>query len=408
MGFQGFHNSFKEGFSNTSRLGKAFLSGEGTSRSGRRFVEREIPGRVVHGGTCHWYRRHGSRPLLDFSASLNPFPPEIRWKPDPSALGSYPDDRYEALREAIGRTFHRDPEEISVGNGSMETIRVFCLAALSARDGFFVEPPTFGEYELSGELAGAHPVTDPDRARVRFLCNPNNPTGELLPADRVRDLLGQVRKRGGIPSRGAPTRSRGAPLPPGQEEPLRASSSPRDSPGSFGPGILFLDEAFIELSDPAQSLVREKDASLFVLRSLTKAFAVPGLRFGYGFGDPDLIARMEVFRPPWSVNAFAEEFAILAFRNYDRLDESRRKIAAERAWLGERFRDLGLSPLPSSANFILVPLGKPAAPLAARLLEKGILVRDCASFGLPDAIRVAVRTREENERLVEALTLCLP
>jgi threonine-phosphate decarboxylase len=352
-------------------------------------MNREIPERVVHGGTYLWYRRHAGRPLLDFSANLNPFPPEIPWKPDPALLGSYPDDRYEALREAIGRTFHRDPEEIAVGNGSMEIIRVFCQATLSRGDGFFTDPPTFGEYALSAELAGARPVTDPDRARVRFLCNPNNPTGALLPADRVQGILRQV-------GRGPEAPSRGAPFPPGRSR-LPA-----------GPGILFLDEAFIELSDPVQSLVKEKDASLFVLRSLTKAFAVPGLRFGYGFGDPDLIARMEVLRPPWSVNVFAEEFALLAFRNYDRLGGSRQKIAAERLWLGERFRDLGLSPLPSSANFLLVPLGKPAAPLAARLLEKGILVRDCASFGLPDAIRVAVRTREENERLVEALTLCLP
>ena len=370
-------------------------------------MEKEIPGRVVHGGTLLWHRKHSDRPLLDFSANLNPFPPEIPWNPDPSTLSSYPDDRYEALREAIARTFHRRPGEIAVGNGSMEIIRVFCQATLSPGDGFFLDPPTFGEYELSARITGALPVEEPGRARVRFLCNPNNPTGALLPAARVREDLRQARNSGGVPSRGAPTQSRGAPIPPGQEEPLRASS-PRDSPGSFGPGILFLDEAFIELSDPAESLVEEEDPSLFVLRSLTKAFAVPGLRFGYGFGDPDLIARMEVLRPPWSVNTFAEEFALLAFRHYDRLGESRQKIAKEREWLEEGLGDLGLAPLPSSVNFLLVLLGEPASDLAARLLEKGILVRDCASFGLPNAMRVAVRNRDENRQLLEALSACLP
>jgi threonine-phosphate decarboxylase len=173
-------------------------------------------------------------------------------------------------------------------------------------------------------------------------------------------------------------------------------------------GTLFLDEAFIELSDPGQSLAGEEGPGLFVLRSLTKAFAVPGLRFGYGFGDPDLIARMEVMRPPWSVNAFAEEFALLAFRNYHRLEQSRQRIAGEREWLEGRIRGLGLAPLPSSANFLLVDLEEPASALAARLLDKGILVRDCASFGLPGSIRIAVRRREENERLIEALSACLP
>jgi len=332
-------------------------------------MKREIPGRVVHGGTLLWHRRHSGRPILDFSANLNPFPPEIPWDPDPSLLTAYPDDRYEALKEVIGRTFHRAPDEIAVGNGSMEIIRVFCQAALSPGDRFHVRPPTFGEYELSARLAGGTPAGYPAGARVRFLCNPNNPTGVLLPADGARGMLREARA---------------------------------------GSGILFLDEAFIELSDPAQSLVHETDPALFLLRSLTKAFAVPGLRFGYGFGDTNLIARMEILRPPWSVNAFAEEFALLAFRNYGRLGESRRRIAEERAWLGGRLRDLGLEPLPSSANFLLVNLREPASGLAARLLEKGILVRDCASFGLPASIRVAVRNREENERLVEALSACSP
>lgn len=332
-------------------------------------MKREIPGRVVHGGTILSHRRRSGRPLLDFSANLNPFPPEIPWKPDPSSLASYPDDRYENLREAIGMTFHRPPEEIAVGNGSMEIIRIFCQAALSDGDGFHVEHPTFGEYGLSARLAGACPAEEPACARVRFICNPNNPTGTLRSADVQRGILRQV-----------------------------ASCY----------GILFLDEAFIELSDPGQSLVTERDPALFILRSLTKAFAVPGLRFGYGFGDPDLIARMEVLRPPWSVNTFAEEFAVLAFRNYHLLEESRRKIRLERDWLEKKLRGLGLPALPSSANFLLVNLDGPASNLAARLLARGILVRDCASFGLPESVRIAVRRREENELLVEALAACLP
>jgi threonine-phosphate decarboxylase len=331
-------------------------------------VKREIPARVVHGGRELWFRRHSGRPPLDFSANLNPFPPEVPWEPDPSSLSSYPDDRYEALREAIGRTFGRRPEEIAVGNGSMELIRVFCQAALAPGDGFFITPPTFGEYELSARLAGGTQVEEPGRARIRFLCNPNNPTGEILPAGRVREVLRQV----------------------------------RDSSG-----ILFLDEAFIELANPAESLARERDPALFLIRSLTKAFAVPGLRFGYGFGDPDLIARMEVQRPPWSVNAFAEAYAIEALRHLEAVGESRRRIAVERAWLEGKIRGLGLAPLPSSANFLLILLREPAAALAARLLERGILVRDCASFGLPDSMRIAVRTREENEQLIGALTACL-
>jgi threonine-phosphate decarboxylase len=80
--------------------------------------------------------------------------------------------------------------------------------------------------------------------------------------------------------------------------------------------MLFCDEAFIELSDPVQSMVDVRDPALFVLRSLTKSFSVPGIRFGYGFGDPAIIEKIEITRPPWSVNAFAEAYALLAFQHW--------------------------------------------------------------------------------------------
>jgi threonine-phosphate decarboxylase len=151
-----------------------------------------------------------------------------------------------------------------------------------------------------------------------------------------------------------------------------------------------------------------RDDRLFILRSLTKSFAVPGLRFGYGFGEPGLIERMEVARPPWSVNAYAEQFAIAAFRAYDQLEVSREYIRRECAWLTRKFSALGLRPHPAAANFILVDLPVAADDLSRVLAGKGILVRDCTSFGLPASIRVAVRRHEENAWLIEEISECLP
>ena len=105
--------------------------------------------------------------------------------------------------------------------------------------------------------------------------------------------------------------------------------------------ILFLDEAFIELSEPAESLINTRDNHLCVLRSLTKCFSVPGLRFGYAFADPELVCALELLRSPWSVNAFAEHFAIQAFKKYHELEESRRKIRIERDYLVKSLNDLG-------------------------------------------------------------------
>ncbi|MDV2482045.1 histidinol-phosphate aminotransferase family protein [Methanoculleus sp. Wushi-C6] len=328
-----------------------------------------LPERMEHGGRVRWHRTREQGRLLDFSANVNPYPPEIPWNPDPSALYDYPDDRYEALKEEIGRAFGRGTDEIAVGNGSVELIRAFCSAVLGRGDAACIVPPTFAEYEMAVRLAGARCTPKEAGAAVRFLCNPNNPTGRLCSREEVLRLLSGTAARG---------------------------------------SYLFLDEAFIELADPRQSVVDVRHENLFLLRSLTKSFAVPGIRFGYAFGTPELIARVETVRLPWTVNTFAEAFAIEAFRHYDLLRASRERIAREREWLSAGLESLCLTYEPPSANYILIEIPLPAELLVERLLSRGILVRDCRSFGLPCHIRVAVRTREENRQLIEALEACLP
>lgn len=328
-----------------------------------------ISDKVHHGGTVKKLRESEGISVIDFSASLNPRPPRLDPVLDPKDLEYYPDDGYTVLKEAIGRLFHRRVDEIAVGNGSIELIRVFCSCVLSPGDRVQIPTPTFGEYEYSARLAGAVPADGTRDPAVTFLCNPNNPTGVLLPSGEVKAMLSPVADAG---------------------------------------GMLFLDEAFIELSDPGQSMVGHRDPSLFVLRSLTKSFSIPGIRFGYGFGDPDLVARIEATRPPWSVNAYAEHYALLAFAHYHELEESRRYIEAEREWLYSRLADLPVRVTPSRANFILIELATDAAPVCEDLQRHGVLVRDCHSFGLPRSIRFAIRTREENELLIGALRECLP
>jgi threonine-phosphate decarboxylase len=171
-------------------------------------------------------------------------------------------------------------------------------------------------------------------------------------------------------------------------------------------GLLFCDEAFIELSDPAQSMAEVSDPHLFLLHSLTKSFSVPGIRFGYGFGDPELIEKIEITRPPWSVNAYAEAYALEAFRHMDELAASRRAIVRERKWLSEEIDALGLHCNPTSANFLLIECGWDVAAFCTALAHHDVLVRNCTSFGLPTCIRVAVRGREENRVLIEALSAC--
>ncbi|PKG33538.1 histidinol-phosphate transaminase [Methanoregula sp.] len=330
-----------------------------------------FPERVVHGGIGKRQQEKTRKSVLDFSASVNPSVPRFAWHLDPECLKYYPDDSYSSLKDRIGKVFHRNPEEICVGNGSIEVLRAFC--SVRYRDPeiprtFFAESPTFGEYELSAALAGASRVTDPRSASVQFLCNPNNPTGQLVSKDEVRIKLSAAKDTG---------------------------------------SILFCDEAFIELSDPQQSVVDIRDASLFVLRSITKCFAVPGIRFGYGFGDPDLIRKIETARSPWCVNAYAEAYAMEALLHLDELAASRAAIEHERAFLVAELEALGMKCTPTRANYILFDCGQNASPLCEMLADHGVLVRDCTSFGLPTCIRIAVMSREENRALIEAFRACV-
>jgi threonine-phosphate decarboxylase len=325
--------------------------------------------KVIHGGSGKRQHEKTLKNVLDFSASVNPFPPEVTWECDAFFLEHYPDDTYSRLKEVIADTFHRKPEEICVGNGSIELIRICCMIILSGKGSYYTETPTFGEYAYSAELFGGRRAKRMADADLLFICNPNNPDGILRSRDEMHSFLGGVEERG---------------------------------------AVLAADEAFIDLSDPNQSLSHDKSDSLLVLRSLTKCFAVPGIRFGYGFGPPDLIERIEAARLPWTVNSYAETFALQAFSHFQKLAYSRRLIARERAFLTGELRLRGLSCAPSAANYLLVETGKKVTVLCRMLEKEGILVRNCTSFGLPTKIRVAIRTHDENRQLLEALSACLP
>ena len=328
------------------------------------------PGKkVIHGGFGKRECENTRKKVLDFSASVNPFPPVFSWGCDPFFLEHYPDDNYTRLKEVIASTFHKKPENICVGNGSIELIRTCCKVILSGnKSSFYTETPTFGEYAYSAELFGGKRTNSIAEADLTFICNPNNPNGTLRSHRAMRDLCNNL----------------------------------KDSTG-----ICCADEAFIELSDPHQSLIAEAGNNILVLRSLTKCFSVPGIRFGYGFGDPDLISRIEAARLPWTVNSYAEAFSLQAFRHYSELEESRKLIARERSFIVDGLCSLGLSCQSSDANFLLVETGRNVQGLCDLLRARGILVRDCTSFDLPTNIRIAVRTREENEILLKELSSCL-
>lgn len=328
--------------------------------------------------------------VLDFSVNSNPFgpPPGIKEALSQVAIERYPDSSATGVRSALAGRLRVPPENIIVGNGSVELLRLAAMAYIRPADSALVVQPTFGEYELACRIMGSRIVSLPlseetgfrldvaemakavetHHPRLIFLCNPNNPTGEYLEKPQVETIV-------------------------------------QASPGS----LLILDEAYLSFVDapwPSVQLL-SKNRNLVILRSMTKDYALAGLRLGYAVSSAEIIGCLEKVRPPWNVNAVAQKAALFAVANERYLDTCRGELARAKQFLTAELTRLGLTVLPSRANFLLVKVGA-GKLLRSGLLKRKILVRDCASFGLPQHVRIAVRTLAECQRLINALEEVIP
>ncbi len=329
--------------------------------------------------------------LLDYSANINPLghpPLEDLILREMKSVGHYPDNDYTEFRGAAARFVGVEPQYIVPGNGSSELMRLFAEVLIEDGEKVVITEPTFGEYEAQSRLFGAEIVHVPrgirepisprdflddallEEAKAVFICNPNNPTGILLPRSEIAALAERCERM---------------------------------------ETFLFVDEAFIELSDPEQTVADMAPGMdhLFVARSLTKSFGVPGIRLGFGVAGDHLAEVMNRTRLPWSISSLASAAGAYLLSQEDHLSRSRLVIKEELRWLSSELRRLSLDPVDSSVNFILVglgPTGIRSSELVERMERERVLVRDCGSFGLgEDYVRVAVRNREENARLVAAM-----
>lgn len=350
----------------------------------------------IHGGDANFKAKEyglSLDELIDFSANLNPLGPPAGLnefiEDNLNLLSHYPSQDSIELRKAIGEHLGVESDRVIAGNGSVELI--YLVSKVLPPGSVFIPAPTFSEYEfainpLDNEIRflrlredeGFRPsantiVREMERIETLFLCNPNNPTGRLLEREDLLKIIDAAREKG---------------------------------------MLVIVDEAFVDFDSAAaaSTLIEEagKSDNLFVLRSMTKIFAIPGLRLGYGVGSKSFIEELDKFRPPWNINALAQAVGPELFKEKDFIIQTREFIEEERHFLlGELHKIDGLVPYPSRANFILIKLlgAVTSEDLTQRLGRRGILIRDCSSFRFLDNrfIRVGVRRREENIRLIEAL-----
>jgi threonine-phosphate decarboxylase len=347
-----------------------------------------------HGGNVFAVARSlGVSPaeLLDFSANINPLGPPAGVHEALSdvfaSLVHYPDSECSLLRESLAIFHGVKPSNICASNGSTELI--YLLPRLVRGKRALVIVPSFSEYasalqrddcRVEFHILQSDKGFDLDLEEIKerihngfdlcILGNPGNPTGKLYTLAEVKSLFRLCRD-------------------------ARC--------------LLVIDEAFMDFcEEESAKYMAAENEGILVLRSMTKFYALPGLRLGYAVASESMIKLISALREPWSVNtpAQAAGLASLAAKGY--ADTTREIIAFEREYLFTGFSAIpGFRPFPSAANFLLTEIleGAAAGDLAGRLLADRILIRECGNFvGLSDRFfRVAVRGRDENERLLAAL-----
>jgi len=355
----------------------------------------------LHGGNVYKAARERKVSvdrIIDFSASINPlgFPATGR-RAIRSALKQivhYPDPDCWKLRQELAQQCGVDPEMILVGNGSTELIHL--LPRVLAIKSALIIGPTFEEYARALMNAGSSvqyvharreegfrpPLkeilrqlsAERSKCDALYLCNPNNPTGQVMGRKAVRQLAEAVDQQ---------------------------------------QGWLIVDEAFIDYSQTQSVVTMPSDhPRMMVLRSLTKFYAMPGLRIGYLVAASKVVDRLKDRQPPWSVNSLVQEVSCAVLQDHAYATQSRTFMENERSRFVRRLRSLpGLRVYLSAANFVLIelPASISVGEVTDQLASKRLLVRDCS--WLPgmnlQMIRVAVRTAKENRRLIAALDACL-
>lgn len=331
---------------------------------------------------------YGVSDVLKAASNENPLGPSPRAiEAVIASLGDahfYPDSQSRSLHAALAERNDLDPEQIVIGNGSVECIDLIARAFLRPGDDAVVGFPTFPRFQIACQVVGVRPRVVPHvdwrfdldglreavtaDTRVLFIDNPCNPTGTGIEPGDLAALLDD--------------------LPPET--------------------LVALDRAYYEFEPPAarfdEDLDRIRDgANLVVLRTFSKAHGLAGLRIGYALARPEHAHALERVREAFNTSSLAQAAALAALDDTAHVERTREIVFAERSWLAARFDELGLEYVPSVTNFLFTNLGPRAAEINEALLSRGIVIRPMSAPGIETWARISVSARAGNERLVAAL-----
>jgi histidinol-phosphate aminotransferase len=343
-----------------------------------------VPGKPI----AELKRKLGIQHAIKMASNENPL------GPSPAAVNAlreslkesniYPESSAPVLRSALARSFNVSPDSVILGNGSDEIMEMCAHVFITPGDEAIMADTTFSMYQICVEAFGGTAVTVPlrnykfdlkaiasavtERTRLIFLAIPNSPTGTIVSQAEFDSFIKDL---------------------------------PTDRL------VLIVDEAYREYVSngdcPNGIAYLEKPLPVLVLRTFSKIYGLAGLRVGYGFAESWLIELLNRVRPPFNVNSLAQVAALAALDDKDHVERTLRMTREGIQFLSQELKKLGAEVILSEANFVCFCMGYDAAPIYNALLQRGIIVRHLASFGMDQCIRVTVGLKEDNVRFINAL-----
>ncbi len=290
------------------------------------------------------------------------------------SLRLYPSPTAAPAREAIARRFGIDPSHVAVGNGGDELIELCFRAFAGAGDTVAFPTPTYPLFEPLCRIHEASPSTHPtelfwelppslgaDPAPLKFIVNPNSPTGALFDIEAVEAVV--------------------------------ATSS----------GVVAIDEAYVDFAPRTCVPLLARHDNVLILRTFSKSYGLAGMRIGFALGSSELIEALDAVKDSYNVNRLAIVAAAAAIEDEEHHRRLVTEVVERRAELSASLAELGFEVVPSETNFVFVKPPKPALQVAAALRERKILVRHYDREPIAGWIRITIGTREQHARLLEAL-----
>ncbi|MFH1198685.1 MAG: histidinol-phosphate transaminase [Candidatus Omnitrophota bacterium] len=294
----------------------------------------------------------------------------------------YPDSSGFYLKKKLAQYYNLEPANFILGNGSDEVIDIIIKTFVEDDENIITSEATFLEYGIIAQINNRKISTVPlkyfkydlegikkkidKKTKLIFISNPNNPTGTYVTKYELEDFL-------------------------------------KDIPDDV---VVVMDEAydiFIDVDDYPDSLKYIKNKNVIVLKTFSKGYGLAGLRVGCAIARQEFSAAMEKVRQPFNVNLLAQVAATAALEDKKFLKATKETVFTGKAYLYDNLKKMGLSCVPSVANFILIDVEKDTVAVFKDMLKRGVIVRDMQQYGLKNFIRVTVGTKKENEKFIKVL-----